>query len=143
VLAVKACKKVPESQHTAIWKAAMEAAAVAKIVTPAEMKAFEESRWSTAFFLWKSLDPKHHNEVPDIEAAMALLEKEAARSVKNLDEIMANVSAVQQDRDLKNFDGPTAVPGRASNLSTDIQPSADGQPSTSTLPTDSDGPTKR
>ena len=139
VLAVRACKKAPESQHAAIWKAAMEAAEVAKNVTPAEMKAFEGSRWAPAFFLWKSLDKRHHDEVPDVEAAMALLEKEAAMSLKNLDEIMANVSVVQQDRDLKNFDGPTTVPGRTKSQSMDTQSSEDGQPSTSTSPTDSDG----
>jgi predicted Zn-dependent protease len=121
----------------------MRAAASAKVVMPAEMHAFEQSKWAVAFFLWKSLDPKHHEEVPDIAAAMALIEEEAATSGAKLDEIMANVSVIQQDTDLKNSAGRTATAAPATSPATDTRCSTDGPPSTSTSQTASAGRRKR
>ena len=85
--------------------------------------------------LWKTLDPKHLEEVPSVEAAMELIEADT-----NFDELMALVRIVSQDNETKNSHGPTAPATRASNPATATQSSTDGPPSTSTSPTGSDGP---
>jgi hypothetical protein len=133
VFAIRACKSAPATMHAAIWQGAT-AAATRGLATPEEWAAFESSLWKSAFMLFKTLDPKHRDEVPDVEAAMELIEQEA-----NLDELMSLVRFVSQDDDLKNSSGRSAGATSASKPKTDDPSTTDGPPSTITSPTDTDG----
>ena len=134
VFAVRACRQTPATMHAAIWQGA-SATASRGMATPEEWAAFETSLWRSAFMLWKTLDPKHLEEVPSVEAAMELIEADT-----NFDELMALVRIVSQDNETKNSPGPTAPATRASNPATATQSLTDGPPSTSTSPIGSDGP---
>lgn len=132
VLAVTACKDAPAALHPVIWEAAMKTASAARIASHEEMEAFRESRWFVAFMLWKALDPKHRDEVPDVDAAMKLIE-----SCVDVDSLMANINIVNGEADLKNSSGPSDA--RAPQPM-ETQSTEDGQASTASSQSDSDGP---
>lgn len=135
VVAVRACKIAPLDMHGMIWDAAMRAASSARIATREEMDTFWQSRWANAFLFWKALDPRHAEEVPDIEAAMKIMETSADLQ---MDELLANIKVVNGEDDVKNSHGPSTT--RAASQQTETQPTVDGQESTDTSPKNTDGP---
>ena len=138
VVAIRACKTAPASMHRMIMDAAIEQASKATLVTEEEWGEFSRSLWAPAFFLWKSLDPKHLDEFPTVESIMDLINAEAAEGGKSaLAELMANVDIVQQERELKNSAGRSATP--APGRKTANHSAMAGRPSTNTSLTDSDG----
>ena len=124
VLAARACKMAPPSQHAVIWEAAIKSASAARIASEDELALFWKSKWSNAFLIYKSLDERHAEEIPDPESAMLLME-----SGVDIDEVMANVSVVSGEDDVKNSSGPRETRAQATP-SADAQPSADGRAST-------------
>jgi hypothetical protein len=97
VLAVKACKTAPEAQWKTIWEAAMKTGSSARIASQDELALFWDSRWSNAFLLYKALDPQHAADVPNVDAAMKLLDEGV-----DIDLIMAQLSVVNGEADIKN-----------------------------------------
>ena len=133
VLAVRACKIAPQEEHKTIWEAAMRAASAARIASAEELDLFWGSRWANAMLFLKALDPKHHEEVPDIEAAMKVIDG------VNMDELLMNISVVNGEDDIKNLNGPSETRANQ-NQQTEIQSLEAGQESTSSLPSDTAGP---
>jgi hypothetical protein len=135
VLAVQVCKgdkakgipPAPASLHATIWEAAMKSASAARIASPEELDTFWNSRWSNAFLFLKALDPKHSDEVPDIEAAMRVIEEGV-----DVDMLLAQISVVNGEADLKNSSGQSAT--LAANQPMETPALADGQDSTSSSP---------
>jgi hypothetical protein len=132
VLAVKACQQAPAAMHPIIWEAAMKTASAARIANLDEMEAFRASRWCVAFMFWKALNEKHREEVPDLDAAMKLIE-----SCVDVDALIANVNVVNGEADLKNWCGPSAA---RADQQTETQPMEAGPTSTDSSPNGTDGP---
>jgi hypothetical protein len=133
VLAVRACKIAPPELHAMIWDAAMKAGSAARIASREELDLFWNSRWANAWLFLKALDPQHAAEVPDPEAAMKILDGGV-----DIDELLAQLQVVSGEADLKNSSGPSET--RAPSQQTDTHVSEDGQESTDSSPTSTDGP---
>lgn len=119
VLAVRVCAgdrrkgipPAPEEMHATIWEAAMKTASAARIASREELALFWDSRWSHAMLLLKALDPKHADDVPDVDAAMRVLDEGV-----DIDELLAQLSVVNGEADLKNSSGPSMTRAPASPL---------------------------
>lgn len=135
VLAVKACRAAPENMHATIWEAAMKTASEARIASKEEMERFWRSRWFSAFLLLKALDPKHAQEIPDMESAMRLIESDVDLDT---DALMADVSVVNGEADIKNSSGLSGTQAQP-NQQTETQPTEDGQVSTDSSQTNTSG----
>ena len=166
VLAVRACQgqknvpPAPPEMHAVIWEAAMKTASAARIASKEELDLFWGSRWANAFLFLKSLDPKHSEEVPTVEAAMEIvgngvdmdmllftcvlygldmpeIVQKLVDANVNLDELMAQISVVNGEADIKNLSGRSETPAQASQQ-TEAQDSEDGLESTATSLNDMD-----
>jgi hypothetical protein len=71
-IASESVKKLPASQHPAIWKAAMAEAIALRIVTAEDLAVFEKSIEGLSWKLWQCLKTDHP-EIDNIEAAKILL----------------------------------------------------------------------
>lgn len=142
VLAVQICNgdrktgtpPAPPQMQATIWEAAMKTASAARIASKEELDLFWGSRWSNAFLFLKALDPKHHEEVPDIEAAMRVVE-----SGVDVDLLMAQLSVVNGEADVKNSHGPSGTRAPESQPTAILSTEA-GQDSTISLQSDTAGP---
>ena len=130
--AIRACRQTPATMHAAIWEGC-SATGSRGLASGAEWDTFERSLWKNAFMLWVTLDPKHADEVPTIEAAMELIE-----SGMDLEELMALIKIVSQDSDLPNSFGRTATAAPAPNQPTADRSSPDGQQSMNSSDANSD-----
>jgi len=133
VLAVRACRMAPPDAHATVWEAAMKVASTARIATKDELDAFWASRWANAFLFLKALDPKHYDEVPDVDAAMNVIEQGV-----DMDELLANISVVNGEADIKNSSGPSTT--RAPSQQTETPATEAGPASTDSSPKSTDGP---
>lgn len=71
-IASEAVKRLPPSQHDAVWRAAMDSAVSGRIVTSEEAAAFENSVDGLAWKVWQCVR-EDHPEVNTLEAARELL----------------------------------------------------------------------
>jgi len=77
LFAIHACELTTDrALQTVIFEGATRAAR-GGMATEEEWAMFEKSPWRRAMLLFQSLDPKHHDEVPDAEAAMKLIEADS------------------------------------------------------------------
>lgn len=100
-IASEAVRKLPPSQHDAVWKAAMNQAVAARTVTEQEAAAFENSVDGLAWKLWQCM-AENHPEIDGIEAAKALL-IEAGQ--QHFDRLARSVELASGEADLKKSSG--------------------------------------
>jgi len=72
VIASESIKKLPVTQHDAVWRAAMNQALSARTVTTEQATDFENSVDGLAWKLWQCLK-ENHPEIDGIESAKQLL----------------------------------------------------------------------
>lgn len=146
VFAVQVLSQLPAAIRSDVAKGmTLAAAEVPRWASQKEWAAFEGSRWDFAFRFFRALDPRHYDEIPDVETAADVLDgwlKDDAVSPVKWQELLVLIGIVSQDDDLKNSSGRTAGAEPAQPQRTETQSSQAGQPSTADLPSDTDGPTK-
>jgi hypothetical protein len=101
-IASEAVKRLPASQHDAIWKAAMSAAITNRTISPAEMSDFENSVDGLCWKIWQSLK-QDHPEIDSVEAARDLLVK--AGEAGEFEKVSRTVEITSGEADLKKSSG--------------------------------------
>ena len=99
--AAKACERVPEKYHAAIWDAAMRQAVQGRTVTAEEAATFENSIRGLAWKLWKCLE-RDQPDVDSVDAALAILTK---LGPARLEEINYKVQLASGEADLGKSSG--------------------------------------
>ena len=82
--AARACDRVPEKYHMAIWDAAMRQAVQGRTVTAEEAATFENSIRGLAWKLWKCLE-RDHPEIDSVDAALKLLTRLGPQRIEEVD----------------------------------------------------------
>jgi len=100
--AIETAKRLPEKMRPAVFQG------VAAVIqglgdepTPEEWDRFDRSLWQPAWRLFKMLDARHREEVPDVETAHQLIVDDAG----DLDVLLALIRKISRDDDLKNSVG--------------------------------------
>jgi hypothetical protein len=100
-IASEAVKRLPASQHDAIWRAAMSQAVQARTVTADEASAFENSVDGLAWKVWQCL-VADHPEIDSLESAKALLLKAGE---EKFEELARAAEIASGEADLKKSSG--------------------------------------
>jgi hypothetical protein len=104
-IASEAVKRLPASQHDAIWRAAMSQAVQARTVTADEASAFENSVDGLAWKVWQCL-ASDHPEIDSLESAKALLLKAGE---EKFEELARAAEIASGEADLKKSTGQAEV----------------------------------
>jgi hypothetical protein len=100
-IASEAVKRLPASQHDAIWRAAMSQAVQARTVTADEASAFENSVDGLAWKVWQCV-AADHPEIDSLESAKALLLKAGE---EKFEELARAAEIASGEADLKKSSG--------------------------------------
>jgi hypothetical protein len=129
-VASAAVSRLPQSQHKAIWDAAMEKAVSDRVVSTEQAKAFEDSLDGLCWKLWQCLK-QDHPEINSVQAARDLM-LEAGE--EHFEKLAYATELASGEADIKKSSGP------AEDRADRVQ---DGQSSTDSSPKPTDGaPTK-
>lgn len=100
-VASEAVKRLPSSQHDAVWKAAMSQAVNNRTVTADETSAFENSVDGLAWKVWQCV--KHdHPEIKSLQDAKALL---IEAGEEHFEELARAAEIASGEADLKKSSG--------------------------------------
>jgi hypothetical protein len=105
-IASEAVRKLPQSQHDAVWRAAMNQAVAARTVTAEEAAAFENSVDGLAWKLWQCM-VENHPEIDSIAAAKALL---IEAGEQHFELLARSVEIASGEADLKKSSGQVEEP---------------------------------
>ena len=108
-VASEAVKSLPPSQHDAVWKAAMNQAVNARIVTADESAAFENSVDGLAWKVWQCLK-QDHPEIDSVKAATELLIKAGDA---HFEEIARATEIASGEADIKKSSGQAEAAAEA------------------------------
>lgn len=95
-IASEKAKSLSEINRASLWRAAVDAAAYAKIVPAVEIANFEKSIIGIAWKLWKCLEP-NHSEIKSPEDALKIL---VAAGAERLEEIKSKILVESGEYDL-------------------------------------------
>lgn len=104
LVASEAVRKLPPSQHDAVWKAAMCQAVAGRTVTAEEAACFENSVDGLAWKVWLCLHENH----PEIDSPEAAKDWLIQAGQEHFEYIFRSVEIANGEADIKKSSGQTA-----------------------------------